>query len=83
MKLTVCESCLAGKAKRKLFGKAIRSSHLLELVHSDVCGPMNVRARHGVTYFLTFIDDYSHFGYVYLISHKLEALKCFRRFVQR
>ena len=81
VRLTVCEPCLAGKAKRKPFGKASRASYPLELVHSDICGPMNVRARHGASYFITFIDDYSRFGYVYLISHKSEALYCFRRFV--
>ena len=42
---------------------------------------MNVRARHGASYFIIFIDSYSCFGYVYLISHKLEALDCFRCFV--
>ena len=77
----MCEPCLAGKAKRKPFGKASRASYPLKLVHSDICGPMNVRAHHGSSYFITFIDDYSHFGYVYLISHKSEALDSFRRFV--
>ncbi|KAL0431869.1 UNVERIFIED_CONTAM: Retrovirus-related Pol polyprotein from transposon TNT 1-94 [Sesamum radiatum] len=42
--------------------KAKRATHPLELVHSDICGPMNVRARHGAFYFLTFIDDYSRYG---------------------
>ncbi|GAV81213.1 gag_pre-integrs domain-containing protein, partial [Cephalotus follicularis] len=40
--LPICEPCLAGKACRKPFGKAIRATHPLELVHSDICGPMNV-----------------------------------------
>ena len=77
----MCEPCLAGKACRKPFGKAPRVTHPLELVHSDICGPMNVKARHGTSYFHTFIDDYSHFNYVYLISHHFEALDCFKRFV--
>ena len=81
MILIVCESCLASKAKRKPFGKASCASCPLELVHFDTCGPINVRACHGASYFITFIDDYSHFGYVYLISHKSKALDCLRRFV--
>ena len=68
--LPMCESCLAGKAYCKPFGKATRATHVLELVHSDICGPMNVKARHGTFYFLTFIDYYTRFGYVYLISHR-------------
>ena len=43
---------------------------------------MNVRARHGGFYFITFIDDYTCYSYVYLISHKSEALDCFRRYMR-
>ena len=32
-------------------------------------------------YFITFIDDFTRYGHVYLVSHKLEALDCFRKFV--
>ena len=39
---------------------------------------MNVRASHGCSYFITFIDDFTRYNYVYLISHKSEALDCFR-----
>ncbi|KAL0298883.1 UNVERIFIED_CONTAM: Retrovirus-related Pol polyprotein from transposon TNT 1-94 [Sesamum radiatum] len=78
--LPTCELCMAGKARCKPFGKAKRATQPLELVHSDICGPMNVRARHGVFYFLTFIDDYSRYGSVYLLSHRSEALDCFKRF---
>jgi transposase InsO family protein len=41
---------------------------------------MNVRARHGGNYFIIFIDDFTRFGHVYLISHKSEALDCFIRY---
>ena len=66
---------------RKPFGKAIRAQISLQLVHSDVCGPMNVRMKHYASYFTTFIDNFTRFGYVYLISHKSEALGCFRNFL--
>uniref|UniRef100_A0A2N9IG39 Integrase catalytic domain-containing protein n=1 Tax=Fagus sylvatica TaxID=28930 RepID=A0A2N9IG39_FAGSY len=79
--LPICEPCLAGKACRKPFGKAVRATQSLELIHSDICGPMNVKARHGASYFLTFIDDYTRYGYVQLIAHRYEALDCFKRFV--
>jgi transposase InsO family protein len=77
----ICEPCLAGKACRKPFGKAMRATQPLELIHSDICGPMNVKARHSASYFLTFIDDYTRYGYVQLIAHRYEALDCFKRFV--
>ena len=43
---------------------------------------MNVRARHGANYFITFIDDFTHFGHVYLVSHKSEVLDCFTKFTR-
>jgi len=41
---------------------------------------MRVKARYGANYFLTFIDDYSRYGYVYLLSHRYEALDVFKCF---
>ena len=79
--LSTCENYLAGKMARKPFGKGTRAELPLQLIHSDICGPMNVRARHGGVYFITFIDDYTRFGHVYLISHKSEALECFRKYI--
>ena len=54
----------------------------LQLIHSNICGSMNVKARHGANYFITFVDDFSHFGHVYLISHKSGALDCFTQFTR-
>ena len=76
--LPICEHCLVGKTTRKPFGKATRAEFPLQLIHTDIYGPMNIRARHGAVYFITFIDDYTRFGYVYLISHKSEALDYFK-----
>ncbi|KAL0445209.1 UNVERIFIED_CONTAM: hypothetical protein Slati_2243600 [Sesamum latifolium] len=79
--LPTCEPYMAGKACQKPFGKAKRATHPSEFVHSDICGPTNVRARHGAFYFLTFIDEYSHYGSVYLLSYRSEELDCFKRFL--
>jgi len=46
-KLLICEHCLAGKATRLPFDKAKRASSPLQVIHSDIYGPMNVRERHG------------------------------------
>ena len=74
----VCEQCLARKATRLPFGKAKRPCFPLEFIPYDICGPMTVRARHEAQYFITFIDDFTRFGQVYLISHRSEALDCFK-----
>ena len=69
--IPVCESCLEGKmTKRPFKAKGNRATIQLELVHTDVCGPMSVQAQGGYEYFITFTDDYSRYGYVYLMRHK-------------
>ena len=58
--LPSCKSCLEGKmTKRSFTGKGLRAKRPLELVHLDLCEPMNVKARGGYEYFINFIDDYS------------------------
>ena len=52
----------------------------LELVHTNVCGPINVQARGGYEYFITFTDDYSRYDYVYLMRHKSETLEKFKEY---
>ena len=53
---------------------------MLELVHSDVCGPLSIQARGGYEYFITFTDDYSRFSYVYIMKRKFEAFEKFKEF---
>ncbi|KAK8534694.1 hypothetical protein V6N12_057338 [Hibiscus sabdariffa] len=79
--MDVCESCLLGKmTKAPINGKSERASDLLGLIHSDVCGPINTQARGGFHYFITFTDDFSRYGYIYLMRHKSEALEKFKEF---
>ncbi|KAK8708165.1 hypothetical protein V6N13_059210 [Hibiscus sabdariffa] len=66
--------------KASFSGKGERASDLLGLIHSDVCGPMNTQARGGFQYFITFTDDFSRYGYIYLMRHKSEALERFKEF---
>jgi len=42
---------------------------------------MNVKAHYGAIYFITLIDDYSQYGYVYLLSHRYEVLDEFKHFL--
>ena len=79
--IPVCESCLEGKmTKRPFKAKGNRATIQLELVHTNVCGPMSVQARGRYEYFITFTDDYSRYGYVYLMHHKSEAFDKFREY---
>ncbi|WRX11053.1 Integrase [Theobroma cacao] len=45
-----------------------------------VSGPMNTSARGGYSYFITFTDDHSHYGYVYLMKYKSESFDKFKEY---
>ena len=51
---------------------------MLALVHTDVCGPMSSIARGG--FLITFIDDFSRYGYIYLMRHMFESFEKFKEF---
>ena len=75
-----CESYLLGKMTKAPFtGKGQRATERLELIHSDVCGPMRVMARGGYYYFITFTDDFSRYGYVYLMKNKSDSFEKFKK----
>ncbi|KAK4403172.1 Retrovirus-related Pol polyprotein from transposon TNT 1-94 [Sesamum angolense] len=79
--LPACESCLKGKMTKKPFvGQSKLANGLLDLIHTNVCGPLNTEARGGLSYFITFIDDRSRYGYVYLMRYKSEAFVRFKEF---
>ena len=61
-------------------GTMERATELLEIIHIDVCGPMSIEARGGYHYFLTFINDLSRYGYVYLMKHKSKTFEKFKEF---
>ncbi|GKE09051.1 retrotransposon protein, putative, ty1-copia subclass [Tanacetum coccineum] len=57
-----------------------RATDLLGLIHTDVCGPLRHVSRQGASYFITFTDDFSRCGYVYLLKHKHEVFETFKVF---
>jgi transposase InsO family protein len=79
--INTCKSYLREKMTKALFSKkGERTSDLLALIHTDVCGPMSTCTRNGDRYFITFTDDYSRYGYVYLMRHKSESFEKFKEF---
>ena len=72
-----CKICIQTKITRMTFPKVERTTFLLELVHSDVCDMHNNPTRGGKKYFVTFIDDFSKFYYIYLLHSKDEVLSKF------
>jgi len=80
--LSLCEGCVEGKMHRKPHKSVgeIRFTGKLQLVHSDVCGPMQTQSVGGNRYFVTFIDDYSRYTAVYFIKKKSEVFEKFKEF---
>ncbi|GJT71461.1 retrotransposon protein, putative, ty1-copia subclass [Tanacetum coccineum] len=63
-----CVSCLSGKMTRKPFPhQTERVTDLLGLIYTDVCDLVIHVSRQGASYFITFTDDFSRYGYVYLV----------------
>nr|GEW40294.1 hypothetical protein [Tanacetum cinerariifolium] len=76
-----CVSCMSGKMAIKPYSHQVeRAKDLLGLIHTDVCDPFKIVSRQGVSYFVTFTDDFSRYGYVYLLKHKHEVFETFKIF---
>lgn len=76
-----CITCKEGKQTRLPFkSECKRAQTPLQLVHSDICGPMETQTLGGSKYFITFLDDYSKKIYVYFLRNKSDALEKFKEF---
>ena len=80
--LSMCQSCLADKQYKLKFPKkgARRATKILELVHSNICGPMQVATHTGYLYFITIIDDFSRYCTIYSMKSKSEAFAKFQQY---
>lgn len=75
----LCEGCLLGKASHQCFPRSqSRSSQLNQLVHSDLCSPMETLSLTGNTYFVIFVDDFSRYTTMYFLKQKSQVLSCFK-----
>ncbi|UYV78997.1 hypothetical protein LAZ67_17000580, partial [Cordylochernes scorpioides] len=85
MDRSLCDDCCVAKSTKEPHKpiRNIRSKRPLELVHTDICGPMPVRSIGGSAYFLTFIDDYSRKITLFCLKHKNEVLKHFDSYLAR
>jgi transposase InsO family protein len=57
-----------------------RASHPLQLIHSDLCGPINPISNSHKRYVLTFIDDFSRKLWVFFLAEKSDVFKMFQHF---
>jgi hypothetical protein len=77
----VCQGCTLGKHAKVAFPSNEHSSKgILDLVHSDVYGPMSVASFTRNTYYVSFIDDFSHKTWIYFLKTKDEVFSRFQEF---
>ena len=79
----VCRGCTLGKYTKTVFlSSDNKSEGALELIHSDLCGPMSFALLTGFEYYITFINDFSRKTWIYFLSSKksMEVLLRFQEF---
>ncbi|KAL0391030.1 UNVERIFIED_CONTAM: Retrovirus-related Pol polyprotein from transposon TNT 1-94 [Sesamum calycinum] len=77
----VCAGCQYGKAHQLSYEESnFRTKEPLELIHSDVFGPVKQASIGGMKYMVTFIDDFSRYVWVYFMKNKFETLIKFKEF---
>jgi hypothetical protein len=77
----VCRGCALGKnVKGSFLSSDSRSKGILDLIHSDVCGPMTVASLNGYLYYVLFIDDHSRKTWIYFLKTKDGVLARFQEF---
>lgn len=75
--LRTCEPCIMAKHPRKPYPASSTppAAHILDLVHSDLCGPFPIATPHGKHHFVIFLDDHSNLLSLQLLATKDQALE--------
>jgi hypothetical protein len=81
LKLDFCKHCIYGKHNRQRF-KIERHTNegILDYIHSDVLGPSPTISYGGLSYFVTFIDDFSRKVWIYMLKSKADVFTVFKQF---
>jgi hypothetical protein len=74
----ICRGCALGKNAKKDFPNSDRrSKEILELIHSDICGPMSAPSLSSFLYYVIFIEDFSRKTCIYFLKSKNETFNKF------
>jgi len=78
----VCEMCCTGKQARSSYKAQVpfKATGKLKVIHSDVCGPFEVKSIGDNSYFVTFIDEFTRKLWIYLLPKKSEVFSVFKKF---
>lgn len=77
-----CHACIEGKQHRLPFQNRLHNTKSPgDLIHMDLCGPMEQPSIGGSRFFLLLKDDYSNYRQVYFLKHKSETAKKIKEFI--
>lgn len=80
----VCDICQKAKQTRTKFGEArLKAKRPLEIIHNNMCGLINPPTWDGNRYFVTFLDDFTHYTMAFLIKSKEKVPRKFKEYVER
>lgn len=79
-----CDVCQQGKSTKLPFPKHAEkwTKSAMDLVHTDVCGPMQTATPSKKRYLLTFIDDHTRFTRIYLLERKSDVFSKLVEYVE-
>lgn len=78
---TVCDACSLGKLRQAPSTPSFhRASRVLDIVHSDLIGPINPNTNSGFKYILTCINDYTRYNTIYLLKNKNDTFIKFQHY---
>jgi hypothetical protein len=66
--LDYCIDCIKGKYVKKIKKGVKRSTRILKIIHTDICGSFPIKFVDGFNSFIIFTDNFSRYGYIYPIK---------------
>ncbi|RDX73244.1 hypothetical protein CR513_47176, partial [Mucuna pruriens] len=75
-----CADCIQGKLTARARKSMARNEKVLQLIYTDICGPITPITMGGFRYFVIFIDDFSRYDWVELLHEKSKSLDAFKTF---
>jgi transposase InsO family protein len=80
--IDACDACHKAKQKRLPFPVSISITHaLFDLIHVDIWGPVTIPSFQGYRYFLTIVDDFTRFTWIYLMRLKSDVKRLLTSFI--
>ncbi|XP_016474879.1 uncharacterized protein LOC107796600 [Nicotiana tabacum] len=76
---TVCP--IAKQSRLPFLHSTSCSTHPFEIVHTDVWGPYRVPTHDGKRYFMTLVDDFSKYTWLFLMNTKAESIVVLKMFL--